>query len=266
MKTIKSLAVLLAAAALATACSDNNEDRTTVAVVTFEGAAWTPYVAATVGKTYTGDVATENYVWTDAATSLSSTPIFTDYGESGKFFGGGWIVSSYNSKDLAAYGSYSYDLYVYNAENADAVKGGGHNGSDNFLVGFGNADETRDNRPTLEFADGKARTVKGCYVNSTCYILNIMRNGNDFSPALGDEDEVFICATGYDAAGAETGKVSLSFAKKDKMIDTWTAWDLSSLGEVTKIRFSISGGPENEYGMTTPTYYAIDDVTVEWEE
>lgn len=50
------------------------------------------------------------------------------------------------------------------------------------------------------------------------------------------------------------------------MIDTWTAWDLSSLGEVTKIRFSISGGPENEYGMTTPTYYAIDDVTVEWEE
>ncbi len=266
MKTIKSLAVLLAAAALATACSDNNEDRTKVAVVTFEGAAWTPYVAATVGKTYTGDVATENYVWTDAATSLSSTPIFTDYGESGKFFGGGWIVSSYNSKDLAAYGSYSYDLYVYNAENADAVKGGGHNGSDNFLVGFGNADETRDNRPTLEFADGKARTVKGCYVNSTCYILNIMRNGNAFSPALGDEDEVFICATGYDAAGAETGKVSFSFAKKDKMIDTWTAWDLSSLGEVTKIRFSISGGPENEYGMTTPTYYAIDDVTVEWEE
>ena len=235
MKTIKSLAVLLAAAALATACSDNNEDRTKVAVVTFEGAAWTPYV-------------------------------FTDYGESGKFFGGGWIVSSYNSKDLAAYGSYSYDLYVYNAENADAVKGGGHNGSDNFLVGFGNADETRDNRPTLEFADGKARTVKGCYVNSTCYILNIMRNGNPLSPALGDEDEVFIYATGYDAAGAETGKVSLSFAKKDKMIDTWTAWDLSSLGEVTKIRFSISGGPENEYGMTTPTYYAIDDVTVEWEE
>ena len=146
------------------------------------------------------------------------------------------------------------------------MKGGGHNGSDNFLVGFGNADETRDNRPTLEFADGKARTVKGCYVNSTCYILNIMRNGKPLSPALSDEDEVFIYATGYDAAGAETGKVSLSFAKKDKMIDTWTAWDLSSLGEVTKIRFSISGGPENEYGMTTPTYYAIDDVTVEWEE
>ena len=265
MKTIKSLAVLLAAAAFATACSDSNEDRVKVATVTFEGTAWTPYVAATTGKTYTGDVATENYVWQDAETSLSSTPIFTDYGY-GKFFGGGWIVSSYNSKDEAEFGDYPFDLYVYNANNADAVKGGGHNGSDNFLVGFGNVDDSRDNRPTLEFADGKARTIKGCYVNSTCYILNVMRNGNPHSPALAEGDEILIHATGYDAAGAETGTASLSFATKDKMITTWTAWDLSSLGEVTKVRFSISGGPETEYGMTTPTYYAIDDITVEWTE
>ena len=265
MKTIKSLALLLAAAATVTSCSDSGDDHIRTVTVTFDGAAWTPYVAATAGKTYTGDVATEDYVWKDAETTLSSTPIFTDYGY-GKFFGGGWVVSSYNSSDEAKFGDYHYDLYVYNPANADAVKGGGHNGSDNFLVGFGNVDDTRDNRPTLEFADGKARTVKGCYVNSTCYILNVMRNGNTFSPALGDGDEIKIHDTGYDAAGAETGTVSLLFATKDRMITSWTAWDLSSLGAVVKVRFSISGGPSTAYGMTTPTYYAIDDVTVEWTE
>ena len=265
MKTVKSFALLLASAAMIASCSDNDDDHVKVVTVTFEGAAWTPYVAATVDKTYTGDVATEDYVWQDAETSLSSTPIFTDYGY-GKYFGGGWVVSSYNSKDEAQFGDYSYDLYVYNASNADAVKGGGRNGSDNFLVGYGNIDDSHDTRPTLEFADGKARTIRGCYVNSTCYTLNVMRNGNAFSPALGDEDEVVISATGYDAAGAETGSVSLLFATKDKMITEWTAWDLSSLGAVTKVRFGMSGGPENAYGMTTPTYYAIDDVIVEWTE
>ena len=168
MKGFKLFAYLLIAAAAFTACSDDkDDDKTVVATVTFEGASWTPYVAASVDKTYTGDVATESYVWTDAETSLSSTPLFTDYGEYGKFFGGGWIVSSYNSNDAAKFGDYTYDLYVYNAGNADAVKGGGRNGSDNFLVGFGRNDGSLDNRPTLEFADGKARTIKGCYINST---------------------------------------------------------------------------------------------------
>ena len=75
-----------------------------------------------------------------------------------------------------------------------------------------------------------------------------------------------IHATGYDAAGAETATVSLSFAKKGQLIKSWTAWDLSALGEVVKVRFDMTGGPATEYGMTIPTYYAVDDVVVEWEK
>lgn len=54
------------------------------------------------------------------------------------------------------------------------------------------------------------------------------------------------------------------FAEKDRMITTWTAWDLSSLGEVVEVKFDMTGDVENEYGFAMPTYYAIDDVTVEW--
>ena len=101
---------------------------------------------------------------------------------------------------------------------------------------------------TLRFADGKARVVCGCYVNSTCYFLNIARNGNYSSPAIAEGQKVEIHATGYDAAGNETGTVTMTFAEKDKMITDWTAWDLSSLGEVVEVKFDMTGDVENEYG------------------
>ena len=53
--------------------------------------------------------------------------------------------------------------------------------------------------------------------------------------------------------------------EKDKMITDWTAWDLSSLGEVVEVKFDMTGDVENEYSFSMPTYYAIDDVTVEWQ-
>lgn len=55
----------------------------------------------------------------------------------------------------------------------DATTGGGHDGSDNFLIGYGNYDEAHpdygDSRPIFAFPDGVARTIQSCYINSTCY-------------------------------------------------------------------------------------------------
>ncbi|WP_302934556.1 DUF4465 domain-containing protein [Alistipes putredinis] len=43
----------------------------------------------------------------------------------------------------------------------------------------------------------------------------------------------------------------------------WTKWDLSSLGKVAKVRFNMTGGPDNGYGFSMPAYYALDDITIE---
>ena len=47
-------------------------------------------------------------------------------------------------------------------------------------------------------------------------------------------------------------------------ITGWTSWDLSKLGAVDKVVFSISGSPDlyGEYGFNAPAYFAIDDVAV----
>lgn len=259
----RALLFTLVLGALLTACDKNDKRDKNTTLITFEGAAWTPYVAATAGETYSAAIGTPDYAWKESKTTLTSPMLMSSYGDT-EFFSGGFIVSSYNSADEKSYGSYPYDLYLYNPGSSDTLHGGGRNGSDNFLVGFGNLDLNGDNRPALTFSDGKPRTVKSCFINTTCYFYNTARNGNDFTAPLSDDDEVTIIATGYGDDNRETATTTITLARKDDFITSWTLWDLSTLGEVVSIRFAMTG-PENEWGLTIPTYFAIDDIKVEWQ-
>lgn len=188
MKRYFILAVLVAGVLSAVSCSkDDDENNTKSVVVDFEGDAWKEFVALKVGSAYSSDVVTSDYVWRDEKTSLAAYPLTAEY-DGVSYLSSGFAVSSFNSNDLEKfniYGGYLRDLYVYNAENEDAVKGGGNGGSDNFIVGYGNyeGDESGESgnddfRPMLTFSDGKARIIKNCYVNSTAYFVSITELGN----------------------------------------------------------------------------------------
>ena len=41
---------------------------------------------------------------------------------------------------------------------------------------------------------------------------------------------------------------------------------MSPLGGVVKVRFNILGGHSDDYGMTTPKYFAIDNIQFAWKE
>ena len=262
--------ILVSVAILATliSCSKDEDAAPKRTTISFEGAAWNKYVAT---ESYSSAFVTEDYIWQDAVTSLTSTPIFVESswgGESYKYFGGGLTLSSYNTSSLLDYDMdnlYLADLYCYNPKNVGSTKGGGNASSNNFLISYGNYEEgiSEDMRPEIYFADGKARKVVGCYVCATTYFVEIAEKGNSFSPALGATDEVKIYATGYDASGAELKTVSMTLAKKGVITKTWTAWDLSALGEVVRIKFNIKGGPTDDWGMKCPKYFAIDDITIE---
>lgn len=262
MKNILIRAMIAIFALAAVAC-DKDEKSVDTVVIDFEGEEYTSLVAK---SSYSADVMTQSYFWQDKKTTLCSRPLFNNaYGYTS--YGGGCTLSSYNSNDLSKVGSYEYDLYIYNKKGGNEVKGGGNRGSDNFLVTYGNyepeIDPNNDMRPAIYFADGKARIIRGCYINSTTYFLNIAQNGNAFSEALSEGDEVIISATGYDHLGREGKTLSRTFARKGEYITEWTRWDLSALGEVVKIKFNITGGPTTEWGMTSPRYIGIDDIEVE---
>ena len=266
---MKRFTILLLAAGLVAAlasCSKQESEPKRV-TITFEGTEWTNYVAT---DSYSGIFVTEDYIWRDGETSLTSAPIFVESswgGQSYNYFGGGLTLSSYNTAQITGFDTYLYlgDLYCYNANASMAQRGGGNRGSDRFLVSYGNYEEGigDDLRPEIYFSDGKPRKVVGCYVCSTAYFVQIAEQGNDFSPALGQGDEVTLYATGYDSEGTELKTVSKTLARKGSILKSWSAWDLSDLGKVSRIKFNIKGGPSDEWGMMSPKYFALDDITIE---
>lgn len=252
-------------ALLALASCSKEDDNESVATYTidFEDETFQSKVATTPD---TWTFMKEGYAWQEEQTTLSHSANFTfDYGYA--MYSGGLTLSRYNTSDPAAKGTYESDLYVYNSKNEDSTTGGGYGGSNTFLVAYGNyepaVDAELDMRPALTFADGKPRTIRECWVNSTSYFINIAENGNPFSPAMKDGEEIRLYATGYDAKGREGRTVEMSFARKGSLIKEWTRWGLSSLGEVVSIKFNIQGGNTDEWGMTTPKYFAIDNIVVE---
>lgn len=252
------------------ALSDNEFVDTDTHTITFDEEYYNNHIAANIAsEKYYTNLVSQNYseYWVDPVTKLSTKKpegenVYPDYAY--PFF-----VSSYNSSSLdGEFGSYSYDLFVYNAGAPTGVNiyGGGHDGSNNFLVGNGCRDTDEyvmysgDTRPILYFADNKPRVIKSVWVNYTTYFLNVVKNGNDMSSSL--DGDCILTVTGYDAAGRESAEVEMIFARKDYLLDGWTKLDLSRLGAVAMVRFNLSGGPNNGFGFSLPAYYAIDDITV----
>lgn len=212
------------------------------------------------------------YKWTDKNNTWLSNTLSEGYG-SWCYWSGGHAVSNYVSGEISKYGGFESQLTVYKKDVSGLERtGGGHNGSNNFAVHYGYADNSgyglgEDALPTLTFADGTARVIDHMYVNNTDYALNCYIDGNGLTAKIGDDDWVKLVATGYNAAGEKTGTASIYLCNgpKNIMMD-WTKWDLSGLGKVLKVTFNVTGSSDNGYGFSQPAYFAYDDVAVRFEK
>ena len=71
---------------------------------------------------------------------------------------------------------------------------------------------------------------------------------------------------GLDASGAETGRVPIYLADyrgaESIALADWTWYDLSPLGsEVSALEFAMNSTDVGQFGMNTPAYFAIDNLT-----
>ena len=209
------------------------------------------------------------YNWYDEGNTELAHAFADEWGDH-QYLGGGHAISNYNSGDITTYGNYNYQLTVYKSGvSGIATTGGGHNGSNNFAVHYGYADDSGYGGTKLQaltFGDGVARVIDHMYVNTTTYFLNCCVNGNDLTANIGENDWVKLVATGYDADGNSTGTAELYLVNgpSNIMMD-WTKWDLSGLGKVAKVEFNVTGSSDNGYGFSQPAYFAYDDVAVRFE-
>ncbi len=174
---------------------------------------------------------------------------------------GSWDGFSYsNATDTAAEGM---------AAQYNAITGAGQGGSASYATAYvGWASP-----PTVTL--GSPGVVDGLYATNCSYPYHAMQNGDMFSKKFGgatgdDPDWFMLTITGKDADGAVTGAVDFYLAdfrsadnSADYAVDTWQYVDLTSLGVVESLEFTLSSSDVGDWGMNTPAYFAIDTLVAD---
>ncbi|MBN1986887.1 MAG: DUF4465 domain-containing protein [Prolixibacteraceae bacterium] len=114
--------------------------------------------------------------------------------------------------------------------------------------------------------------VSGVYLTNSTYTYFAMVNGDAYSKKFGgengtDPDWFKVTIYGISEAGDTSGSIEYFLAdfraensSEDYVINDWEWLDLTSLGEITKLRFSLSSSDVGDWGMNTPAYFCIDQL------
>jgi hypothetical protein len=108
-----------------------------------------------------------------------------------------------------------------------------------------------------------ASVVGGIYVTNTTYAYLAMKNGEGPAAKFSDLDWFKLSITGKDESGSSTGTVNFYLADNGHIVNTWEYVNLSSLGMVKSLEFTLSSSDNGDFGMNTPAYFAMDTVVPE---
>ena len=109
--------------------------------------------------------------------------------------------------------------------------------------------------------NGEEFTPESMTVTNTAYGYYAMKNGTAFNHAFGPEDWCKLTVTGYND-NVLTGQTNVMLADKGLILDSVVKVDLLGLGTVDKIVFTMSSSDSGQWGMNTPAYFALGDLTV----
>ena len=174
-----------------------------------------------------------------------------------------------------AYGGYWSSGFAY-SNMTDSVTSGytngysakagiGYAGSAKYAVAYGSSNVLR----LTGLAIG--RPVAGFYITNNTYAYNSMRDGDfvgkKFGGTTGNDPDWFkLVVRGYlhDTLGADSVQFYLAdfrFANNDSdyIVRTWQPVNLTALGNVDSLQFTLSSSDNGIYGMNTPAYFCMDD-------
>ena len=114
---------------------------------------------------------------------------------------------------------------------------------------------------TIDFAT--PIVVKGFFYTNEAWTVYAILNGDGMTPGKFGVSDWFKCTITATKADDTTANVELWLAKDGDYVKDWQYCDLSSLGKIKSLAFSFDGTKKNDYGVTTPTYICIDDITIE---
>lgn len=126
-----------------------------------------------------------------------------------------------------------------------------------YLVAFPKAEIT--------FNTGKSYEVVGAYFNLNSYTFYSILYGDGYARAFTEGDNLKLTVHGVDANENEKTVDILLASFSNGGLTASTGWkyvDLSDLGEVEEIFFTMSSTDSGEWGMNTPGYFCLDKLAV----
>ncbi|RUL87304.1 DUF4465 domain-containing protein [Tautonia sociabilis] len=215
--------------------------------------------APVVGVTYDGS-------FTSGGATFNNTWRRSQFGSFTFDSWSGWSYSNLGSTITDPGGLTEYSRFQYHS-----ATGGGFGGSGNFGVAFGSS--AIIDLPSLA-AGAAAMSVR---ITNTTYAVMSMLNGDQFAKKFGgasgnDPDFFELTIIGFDGLGA-TGSIigevpfllaDYRFADNslDYVVRDWRLVDLTSLLGSRSLGFRLRSSDEGVFGMNTPAYFALDELTI----
>ncbi len=157
------------------------------------------------------------------------------------------------------------------------MSGGGMSGTGTpYLAAYWNSSETEET--PAETRSCRVTFVKDAvskphvfspqhvYVNNNCYTYHDMLNGSAFSKKFEEGDFLTLRAHGVHTDGSVSScDFSLADCKGSQenwFVTKWTYFDLTSLGDITELYFTMESSDNGQFGINTPTYFCIDRLTI----
>jgi hypothetical protein len=190
---------------------------------------------------------------------------------------------AYSNTTDSTNGSFSNQYSAYPGTGAGP-------GADNYGVAFGHQDLVANDFDPVPFDPNNAAEMyqlpniaipsgfklQSMQVTNTTYTALTMKNGDGFgfSKVFGgatgnDADYLLLTAYGTDASGTVLGSAEFYLAdyrfadnSLDYIVNTWVAWDLSSLGNASRVYFNLASSDVGQFGMNTPGYFAVDNLQI----
>ena len=171
----------------------------------------------------------------------------------------GWAYSNVNDKATDGAGN-QYAAY--------SATGGGINGAGRtYAVGYDSpAAGLGGTPPTITLP--APTTVLSASVTNTTYTYLSMLNGQDYpGRKFTTSDSFVLTISGFDAYGKPADGtnpvMSQNLATGTNFLTDWTTVNLASLGDnVKSLQFDLTSTDNSSWGMNTPAYFALGDLTV----
>lgn len=205
-----------------------------------------------------------------AETAWRGDPDFEN--EDNYWTSGDYIFSTY-VMDYGSYGTYYFDVTMSNLTNTTYSPSNPYN--DQYSAA-GCAAEGRNYAVWYAWGQTSVQlqaptTISGIAVTNTTWVIDAIRNGDGMSSDGGQPfglgDWLKLTVKGFDDEEELIGSVDFYLADfRDSITRDWTyvenwQWlELSSLGEVSYLGFSITSTKRNSYGTSTPTYFCFDNL------